>query len=150
MSNDIPLKSNNVELIGLSISMCARAINTIFNKSLKRYGVSMSQIHIMYAISEYRGYHMDYIAKKLVMYQHSLKLCIQQMPQYIQFHKDPADRRAVYPALTEEGAKLLKKMMPKVLKIEESFGVIAKDKDKFIDYLSKFNKDVIKLRREAK
>lgn len=150
--NNLSLKSRNIELVGLGITMASRSVSKFFNKSLRKYGITMNQVYVMYAIAEYRGYNIGYIAKKLLIEHCALKQCMESIEKYVKIYKDPQDKRAYCPALTQEGSEFLKKIMPKMLELEEAIGLLTKDKDFFIDFVNKFSTDMarstLKLKRE--
>lgn len=104
------LDTCSVRLIGLSVMMAARSVEKFFNTKLKMSGVRMSKLYVMYALAEYRGKSISYIADKLFMDRTTLKRIVQNNPEYIKFYKNPLDKRYAYPALTSEGAEFLKKM----------------------------------------
>jgi len=144
MKNELSLKTCETELIGLGITMAARAVSRFFNKSLKGLGVTMTQAYAMYAISEYRGYNTGYIAKKLYIDHCVLRKCIESIKKYVEIHKDSSDKRATYPALTQEGAIFLRKIMPKLIEFEQGIGHITQNKDFFINFIHTFSTKMVR------
>lgn len=141
------LKTCDVELLGLGISMASRAISNFFNTNLRKYGVTMNQMYLMYALAEYRGKNVGFIAKKMFMNYKSMMVCIRSMPKYVETHKNSADKRSVYPALTKEGSTFLKEMMPKMMELEQGIGIFAKDKNDFINFVYNFSGEITKKAR---
>lgn len=144
------LKSCDVELLGFSIMIASRSINTFFNKHLKKYNLTMNQAYILYTIAEYRGNNLDYMAKKIFINYKSMRVTINSLGDYVEIHKSRKDKRSVYPALTEKGAIFLQKIMPKVIDLEEGIGIMAKDKSDFINFVYKFSGDLDKKARKIK
>lgn len=137
------LKTGSVELVGLSILMAARSIENFFNRKLSKSGVTMSQVYALYAISEYRGKNISYIAKKLCMDRSTLTRRINLTKQYVTLYKEPSDKRNAYPGLTPEGAEFLKKWMPKLMSLEKGIGVFVSDKENFIKFIKSFSSDIV-------
>lgn len=98
----------------------------------------------MYAIAEYRGYHTGYIARKLYIEHCALKKCIDSLGGYVKIHKNFGDKKATYPALTREGAQLLKKIMPILLEMEKGIGIITYEKDFFIRFIHEFSTEMVR------
>jgi DNA-binding MarR family transcriptional regulator len=144
--SDLSLKSCDVELIGLGISIASRVITRLLNKTLKKYGVNMTQAYVMYAIAEYRGYNSRFIAKKLCMSNASFHHCAYSLNGYVKFYDDESDRRIRCPALTESGARLIKEFMPKLIEAEAKLGLLTRDKEPFIEFIQKFNSEIIKIK----
>src|SRR5947207_2533753 len=112
------LKTCDIELLGLGICMASRAIANFFNKHLRKYDVTMNQVYLLYALAEYRGHNIGFIAKKMFMNYKSMMVCIRSMPKYVEIYKNSSDKRALYPGLTKEGATFLKEVMPKIIELE--------------------------------
>lgn len=138
------LDTCSVKLVGLSIMMAARSVERFFNTKLRMSGVRMSKLYVMYALAEYRGKSMSYIADKLFMDRSTLKRIVQNNPDYIQFYKNPLDKRYSYPALTSEGVEFLKKWMPRLMSLERGLGVLVQDKENFINFMKIFNVDIVR------
>lgn len=147
LGDSLILKTCDVELLGLGICMASRSIANFFNKHLRKYNITMNQVYILYAIAEYRGNNIGFIAKKMFMNYKSMKVCIMSMPKYVKIHKNSKDKRAVYPALTKEGATFLKEIMPKIMELEQGIGIFAKDKPDFINFVYNFSGEISKSAR---
>lgn len=132
----------SVKMVGLSVTMAARAIESLFNSKLKASGVTMSKLYIMYALAEYRGKPISYVSKKLGMDRSTMKRMISKNKNHFAFYKDSSDCRFAYPALTHEGAEFLKKWMPTLISLEIGLGVLVKDKGNFINFIKKFSSDI--------
>jgi DNA-binding MarR family transcriptional regulator len=147
LKGSLSLKSCEVELIGLGITMAARYVFRFFNKSLKDFGVTMTQAYVMYAISEYRGHTTSYIAKKLYVKHRALSECILLIKGYVKVHRHTEpymDSRATYPALTRKGAAVLKKIMPKLIEIEKEIGMDIEGKEFLIKFIENFSTQMVK------
>jgi DNA-binding MarR family transcriptional regulator len=138
------LDTCSVKLIGLSVMMASRSVERFFNAKLKMSGVRMSKLYVMYAIAEYRGKNISYIADKLFMDRSTLKRIVENNKEYIEFHKNPLDKRYMYPALTPQGAEFLKKWMPRLMSIERGLGVLVQDKENFINFIKIFSSDIVR------
>jgi DNA-binding MarR family transcriptional regulator len=138
------LETSSVKLVGLSVMMAARSIERFFNIKLKMSGARMSKLYVMYALAEYRGKSISYIADKLCMDRSTLKRIVAKNTNYIEFYKDPVDKRYAYPALTSEGAEFLKKWMPRLMSLERGLGVLVQDKENFINFIKTFSSDIVK------
>ena len=149
-SGNLILKTCDVELLGLGISMASRAVSNFFNKHLKKDGVTMNQVYLLYAIAEYRGNNIGYIAKKMFMNYKSMMVCVRSMPKYVDIYKNSMDKRSLYPGLTREGAVFLKEVMPKIIELEQGIGMFAKDKQDFINFVYNFSGEITKHARSVK
>jgi DNA-binding MarR family transcriptional regulator len=149
-SDSSVLETCDVELLGLGICMASRSILNLFNKHLREYDVTMNQVYLLYALAEYRGHNIGFIANKMFMNYKSMMVCIRSMPKYVEIYKDPSDKRALYPALTKEGATFLKEIMPKIIELEKGIGIFAKDKPDFINFVYKFSGEITKNARAIK
>jgi DNA-binding MarR family transcriptional regulator len=143
IKDELSLRSSNVKLIGLGLTMASRAVRMFFDKALKDYGISMNQAYIMYAIAEYRDHHAQYISKKLFISRSSLWLFIDGMKEYVSIHKLPG-KRFKFPALTKKGSELLMIIMPKIIKIEKEISLLVKGGDFFIEFISIFSTEIVK------
>jgi DNA-binding MarR family transcriptional regulator len=151
MSKDsLILKTCEVELLGLGITMASRSIANFFNKYLKKYNVTMNQVYILYAVAEYRGNNLDYMAHKMFINHKSMMVTMKSMPDYVEMHKSRHDKRSIYPALTEKGANFLKKVMPALIDLEEGIGLLAKGKSEFIEFVYRFSGAITKKSRKFK
>lgn len=150
IGDNIILKTCDIELLGLSVCMASRSISNLFNRNLRRYGTTMNKVYILYALSEYRGHNIGYIAKKLFMNYKSMMVCIKSMSKYVEMHKTSDDKRSIYPGLTSEGATFLKEMMPKMIGLEQGIGLFVKDKQDFINFIYNFSGDIYKKSRNFK
>lgn len=144
------LKTCDIELLGLGICMASRAISNFFNINLRKYDITMNQVYILYAIAEYRGKNIGFISKKMFMNYRSMMVCARSMPKYVEIHKNPSDKRALYPALTKDGATFLKEIMPKIIELEQGIGMFAKDKPDFINFVYNFSGEITKNARAIK
>ncbi len=138
------LKTCSVQLVGLSVKMASRSVEKFFNRKLKKYGTTMAEIYAMYAISEYRGKSVAYMAEKLYMDRTTLTRQINKNKKYVLIYKNDMDKRFAYPALTPEGAEFLKKLMPKVMEIEKGLGILVSGKENFIKFIDTFSSDIVK------
>lgn len=138
------LKTCDIELVGLSVIMAARAVEKFFNRRLKKSGITMQQIYAMYAIAEYRGKNISYIASKLYMDRSTLTRGIYKISDYVKVYKDPSDKRYGYPGLTESGSEILKKWLPRIIHLEKGLGAIVADKSDFIRFIQTFSSDIVK------
>lgn len=138
------LKTCDIELVGLSVTMAARAVEKFFNRRLKKSGITMQQIYTMYAIAEYRGKSISYIASKLYMDRSTLSRGIDKIPDHVKIYKDHSDKRYGYPGLTESGVELLKKWFPRIINLEKGLGAIVSDKSDFIKFIQTFSSDIVK------
>jgi DNA-binding MarR family transcriptional regulator len=144
------LKTCDIELLGLGICMASRSIANFFNKHLRKHGVTMNQVYILYAIAEYRGSNIGFIAKKMFMNYKSMMVCIRSMKKYVEIHKNSNDKRSIYPALTKDGAIFLKEIMPKIIELEQGIGIFSKDKPDFINFVYNFSGEITKNARVVK
>lgn len=144
------LKTCDVELLGLGICMASRAIANFFNRNLRKHNITMNQVYLLYAVAEYRGKNIGFIAKKMYMNYKSMMVCIRSMPKYVEIYKNSSDKRAIYPALTKEGAIFLKEIMPKIMELEQGIGIFAKDKHDFINFVYNFSGEITKSARVIK
>jgi len=144
------LKTCDIELLGLGVCMASRAISNFFNKHLRNHGVTMNQVYLLYAVAEYRGKNIGYMAKKMFMNYKSMMVCIRSMPKYVEIYKNSNDKRSLYPALTKEGAIFLKEIMPKIIELEQGIGIFAKDKPDFINFVYNFSGEITKSARSIK
>jgi DNA-binding MarR family transcriptional regulator len=140
--------TSSVQMVGLSVTMAARAIESLFNAKLKASGVTMSKLYIMYALAEYRGRSISYISKKLGMDRSTMNRMISKNKNHFAFYKDDSDSRFSYPALTYEGAEFLKKWMPTLISLEIGLGILVKDKGNFINFIKKFSSDIAKAKKD--
>ncbi len=150
LDDTLILKTCEVELLGLGISMASRAIYNLFNKHLREYKVTMNQVYLLYALAEYRGKNIGFIAKKMFMNYKSMMVCIKSMPKYVEIFKNPSDKRSLYPGLTKEGAEFLKEVMPKIIELEKRIGIMSKDKQDFIKFVYGFSGEITKSARGIK
>ena len=138
----------SVPMVGLSVTMAARSIESFFNKKLKDSGVTMSKLYIMYALAEYRGRSISYISNKLGMDRTTLHRMISHNKAHFAFYKNPLNGINSYPALTSEGAEFLKKWMPRLLSLEKGLGFLVQDKENFINFIKKFSSDIVKFKKK--
>lgn len=142
-NESLQLKSKNVELIGLGITMASRSLISFFNKKLRLSGLTIQQIYCLYAVKQYVGKNLGYIADKLYIDRSTMSRQIAGIKEYIKLRQS-GDRRYLYPEVTEKGETFLKQWMPKVLELEQGIGVFVDNKSDFIEFIHTFSSDLIK------
>lgn len=139
----LKLKSKNTELIGLGIAMAARSLTAFFNKELKLSGLTIKQIYCLYAVKEYTGKSLSFIADKLYIDRSTMSRQIAGIKAYVKLNKS-GDRRYLYPEVTEEGEAFLKRWMPKILELERGVGAFVEDKAEFVEFIHTFSSALAK------
>jgi len=148
MSVDI-LKCDNVNLFCLGTMMAHRSVVKYMNSAIKKSGVTINQIYLLFIIDRLRGDNLSCMAKKGVMDRTTLIRGIQNLRGYVSLHKNiDVDQRFLYPALTKKGADLLEQWMPKVLDLEKGFQILAGDGDAFIRFVEFFSSEMTTLKKD--
>ena len=144
------LEQDGVSLIGLGTMMIQRAVVAYMNHSIKKSGLTISQIYTLYIVGELRGDNISHMARKAAMDRSTLTRAVSTMKKYISVHKDGINNRDSYPALKKAGADFLEKWMPRVLELEQGLSIPTGNPVAFIQFINFFSSEIVDLKKKAR
>jgi DNA-binding MarR family transcriptional regulator len=142
------LKCGRTSLVGLGTMMVGRSVTMYLDRGVRGSGLTINQIYIMFLIDKLRGENISTIARKCVMHRTNLTKSLSGLKEYIVIHANKGkDGRNSYPALTNKGADILEKWMPRVIELEKGLQIPTGDSESFIKFINFFSTELADLNK---
>lgn len=110
------------ELLCFQLGCAARKVHKYYNAQLGRYGITIAQSFILFALLEEEGLNVKTLGERLVLESSAITGLLDRLEKegLVVRQVDPEDRRAFRIFLTPSGRALAEKIFPITLEFNEA------------------------------